>query len=294
MNSDFKKPKKSNIVLNFEVKDKAPKKDKQLQRTVDWKMQRLGRWTGSQLKNLMTCSAAGGKLSWNDIDKVFLLGTGALKYIYENSMERKTGRYIETGDGTKQMRYGTKVEPLIAKATKAELKKMGVKGKMKDVGFKVFPTIENAGVSSDAILIDKETKETTASVEMKACCSWSSHYDRTFDFMDEKGIDFWQTQGQMIAWGVDITYYVVAQPPSDISKYLYYEGDIMDLYSDFIEECPISIEVIKASKTHQNAMLKRIIIAEKTVNDFLKDGKSLKASLYKNIDYYKSNQDLLK
>lgn len=289
-NKKFQKPEKSDIVLDVVIKkNKKQKKEKNLQRTDKWREDRLGRWTGSQQKNLMSCSGSGGKLSWNDIDKLFHFGTTALKYIYENAMERKTGRYIDMGPGTKEMQYGTKVEPLIQKATKKKLKEMGVVGKIKDVGFKQFPTMPNAGVSSDSILIDKD-KNTIASVEMKACTSWGTHYERTFEAVDEKGMDFWQTQGQMIAWSVDKTYYVVSEPPINISKYLYHDGDIMDLYNDFLQECPISIQVIKASKTHQNALLRRIAIAENALSQFLNKGGHLKEVLYKSIDFYKNNK----
>jgi hypothetical protein len=289
MSKGFKKPKKSSIVLD--IVDEKPVKE--LQRTDEWRMQRLGRWTGAQLKNLMSCGQSGARISWNEVDKIFQLGNTALKYIYENAMERKTGRYVDMGIGTKDMRYGTKVEPLIQKATKKRLKELGVEGKIKSVGFKQFPTMPNAGVSSDSIFINKETKKTIATVEMKACTSWSSHYERTFDAMDEKGMDFWQVQGQMIAWQVDTAYYVVAEPPINIEKYLNYDGDIFDLYKEFLKECPISIQTVKASKTHQNALLKRICIAESTVNQFLEKPGNLKEILYNQIDFYKQNKEKL-
>lgn len=292
MKKDFFKPKTSDIVLHILGKqsDKKSKKE-ELQRTDAWRTDRLGRWTGSQQKNLMSCSQTGGKISWNEIDKIFHFGNTALKYIYENAMERKTGRYVDMGTGTKEMQYGTKVEPLIQKATKKKLKELGIKGKIKSVGFKQFPTMPNAGVSSDSIFINKETKEILASVEMKACTSWGTHYERTFEAVDEKSMDFWQTQGQMIAWEVGITYYVVAEPPINISKYLYHDGDIMDLYEDFLIECPISIQIIKASKTHQDALLKRICIAENALSQFLEKGGNLKQILHKSIDFYKQNKE---
>lgn len=290
--SDFKKPKQSDIMLDL-PKEKKVKKAKDLQRTEKWRLERLGRWTGSQLKNLMSCSQSGGRISWNEIDKLFHFGNTALKYIYENAMERKTGRYIDMGQGTKEMQYGTKVEPLIQKATKRKLKEMGIKGKIRSVGFQPFPTIPNAGVSSDSIFEDKKGI-VLASVEMKACTAWGTHYERTFEMMDDKGIDFWQVQGQMIAWQVPITYYVVAEPPIDIRKYLYYDGDIMDLYKDFLKECPITIQVIKASKMHQEALLKRIMISENALSQFLTKGGNLREILHKSIDFYKQNKDKLK
>lgn len=288
---------KSSIVLDtgFSSSPKTQEKKQSLQRTHEWKMSRLGRWTGVQFKGLMTCSPAGGKLSWNDVDKIFMFSSGALKNIYENAMERKTGRYMESGEGTKEMRYGTRVEPLIQKQVKKQLKKMGVDGKVIEVGFKKFPILGSvAGVSSDSIIIDKETKTPIANIEIKACTSWGTHFERTFEAVDEKGIDFWQTQGQMIAWDVDITYYAVAEPPADILKYLYYEGDIFDLYKDFVNECEVKIQTIKASKTHQNALLKRIIIAESALSNFAKNGTHLRVALEESIKHYKENKDELK
>lgn len=288
----FKKPKKSNLVLGIK-KEKKPNSDN-LQRTEKWRLDRLGRWTGSQQKNLMSCSRSGGRITWNEIDKVFMFGETALKYIYENAMERKTGRWIDMGKGTKEMQYGTKVEPLILKSAKKEFKRLGIFGKLKKVGFKQFPTIPSAGVSSDAILVDKRTDQVLASVEIKACTNWSSHYDRTFEAFDEKSIDFWQTQGQMVAWSVNKTYYVVAEPPTDIQKYLQYDGDIMDLYKDFSKECLVSVQEVVGSEIHQKALLKRIMIAENTLLNFSKDYKDLRRRLHESIEFYKENKDKLK
>ena len=278
--------------LSLDTGDSTSEKSEALQRTEEWHLDRLGRWTGSQQKNLMSCSSKGGKMTWNDFDKIFHFGTGALKYIYENGMERKSGKYVDMGAGTKEMQYGTRVEPLIGKAAKRKLQKMEVYGKMKDVGFKQFPTMPNAGVSSDSILVDEQGKA-LASVEMKACTAWSTHFERTFEATDEASKDFWQTQGQMIAWDVDCCYYVVAEPPITINKYLYHDGGIMDLYKEFKKECSITIEVIKASKMHQDALLKRICIAENTLREWLKNGGNLKEVLYDKIDFYKENPELL-
>lgn len=280
----MKKAKTTDIILDITENKKAKK---ELQRTEEWMEQRRGRWTGSQLKNLMSGAQSAGKLSWQEEQKVFLFGKTALKYIYENAMERKTGKYVDLGQGTKEMRYGTKVEPLIFKAAKKALKK---KGKLKLYGFKEFPTMPNAGSSVDAVLENKKGK-VIATGELKACTSWGTHYARTFELLDEKGQDFWQVQGQTVSFGVKTAFYIVAEPPQDINKYLYYDGDIMDLYKDFCKECPITIQKVKASKIHQNALLKRIAIAEQALNDWLAEGGSLKETLYKSIDFYKENPD---
>ena len=89
-------------------------------------MQRLGNWTASAFKALMSSSQSGAKISWSENHRIFLFGKTALKYIYSNGKERQTGRYIDKGDGTLKMKYGTAVEPLISKLTKQQLKKEGV------------------------------------------------------------------------------------------------------------------------------------------------------------------------
>lgn len=284
-NKAFKKAKESSLKLNVPKVKKIKKNKKDLQRTEAWKEDRKGRWTGSQFTALMTCSQGKGNLKWDNIDKIFEFGKTALKYIYENAMERKTGRYIDEGDGTQQMRYGTLVEPLIAKAAKKLLKK---EGKLKKVGFKEFPTMPNAGVSSDRILKNKKGK-TIAAVEMKACTNWGTHYERTFESINEGSKDFWQVQGQTVAWEVDTAYYIVAEPPSDIKKYLYYEGDIMDLYKEFLKDCPLSLIKVKASRLHQEALLKRVCIAEQALNDWISLGGNLKKTLDKTIEHFHNN-----
>ena len=287
---EIKNPKQGKSKLKIKVKkEKKSKKNKELQRTEEWQQDRKGRWTGSQMKNIMSCSQAGGKLSWEDEQKIFIFGTAALKYIYENAKERQTGRYIDSGAGTKEMRYGTKVEPLIRKRVEEIIKKKKIKGKVIEVGFKKFPTMKNAGVSSDAILVHKG--KTKASFEFKACTSWGTHYDRTFEITGDKSKDFWQTQAQMIANEVDFCYYCVAEPPADIGRYLYYEGDIMDLYEEWKDECGVTMEVIKASKIHQDSLLKRICISEDALNAWLSEGGSLKEELNDAIEHYKDNPE---
>lgn len=285
------KIKESVISVKVSKKEKKRRK-KQLQRTEKWREERRGNWTGSQLKNLMSCAPGKGKLLWDNLDRLFSFGQTSIKYIYENAQERKTGRYIEEGEGTLQMRYGTRVEPLIEKATKKKLKEMRVKGKIKKVGYKAFKDIPNAGVSSDAKLVDKNGK-TIGSVEMKACTNWQTHYDRTFELTNDKSKDFWQIQGQTIAHEVEVCYYVVAEPPHDIKKYVYHQGDIMDLYDEWSKECKITIEIVKSSKLHCEALIKRITIAEDALNDWLSSGGSLKGHLDSSIRMYEKEPEKL-
>lgn len=276
-----------NLVL---PKKSKKKKKKELQRTEKWRKERLGRWTGSQLKNLMSCSPGKGRLKWDNIDKLFSFGEAALKYIYENAMERKTGRYIDNGEGTLSMKYGTIIEPLIRKEVERILKERKIKGKVKEVGFKKFKKVSNAGVSSDSILVLKG--KTVATIEMKACSNWQTHYDRTFELTSEKSKDFWQLQGECEAHEVDTCYYAVAEPPNDITKYVFHQGNIMDLYDEWKKECKVNIEIVKKSQLHVNALLKRIIIAEDALNDWLSGTeKRLDVTLKNTIEYYNKNPE---
>lgn len=270
----------------FEYPEESFSLQNQLQRTEQWREERKGNWTGSQFKNCMTCNSKGAKFDWFHTDKVFYFSEGAIKYIFANAMERKTGRYIETSS-TKEMKYGTIIEPLIFKRAAGELEKQGLVLKL--VGFKVFDNLPTAGVSSDAI-VENNQGELVASGEFKACSSWSTLYERTFELMDEKGTDFWQTQGQMLAWNVEQNYYVVASPPQDITLYLNYKGDIMDLYDYWCNETEITIQVVKKSPIHLNALSKRLEIIESTTNRWLCEGGNLKEILYEEIDYFKSLQ----
>ena len=285
--STFKKIKESDLVIEVP----KIKKNKELQRTEKWRNDRKGRWTGTQMKSLMSCSSKGSKLTWLEFDKIFMFGNTVLKTLYENAMERKRDKYLDTGDGTKEMQYGTRVEPLTGKSVKKHLRKMKVEGKVKEIGFKIFPQIDTAGVSSDRIL--KLKGEVVANLEFKACTSWSTHFDRVFDLLDDKSTDFWQIQAQMIAWNVNVTYYGVSEPPKNMREYLYHDGDIMELYNKFKKDCPVTVQKVKASPIHQNALLNRLIICESIINEFLDKGGNLREIMYKKIDYYKKNTNEL-
>jgi hypothetical protein len=258
-----------------------------LQRTESWREERKGCWTGSQVKQLMSCNSKGARLPWNSIEKIYMFSEGAIKYIYANAMERKTGKYLEKGSNT-QMKYGTAVEPLIAEIVRKEKEKEGLF--FESVGFKKFKGLENAGASSDGVMKDSNDK-ILSSVEMKACCSWDSHFDRTFDLMDDKSIDFWQSQTQMLAWDVTETLYVVAEPPKDIMKYIKTE-DIKELQEEFENECQISFQKVESSPIHQSAIMKRIEIAEAVIDKWNKVGGNLKHLFFEVLDEFKNKENM--
>lgn len=260
------------------------------QRTEEWQEQRKGNWTGSQIKELMSCNSKGGRKSWIDPSKVHDFGETSIKYIFQNAMERKTGRYLE-GATTKEMLYGTNVEGWAFRRAEEFFHKKGLF--LKKVGFKQFGEIPTAGASADGVAqtIKEEVK---ATIEIKCCTSWGTYYDRTFDFLDEKGKDFWQTQTQMEAWGVDLTYYIVISPPKDFRKYLkvlYLQGNDSEafeqLYEEWLNETEIHIQEVKKSPIHVDCLMQRIEIAESTISEFLETGKNIRDILYSKIDFSK-------
>lgn len=76
--------KQSDLEVNFvpEIENEFQETENSLQRTEEWQQERKGNWTGSQFKQIMTCSSKGGRLDWFNKDKVFFFSEGALKYIF--------------------------------------------------------------------------------------------------------------------------------------------------------------------------------------------------------------------
>ena len=278
--------KTSEIDINF---DYSKENKDELQRTEDWFMQRNGEVTSTVCKSLMACDNVGGKLSWNDKSKVYSFSSGIVKLVYEKAMQQKSNRYIDSGKGSYGMQYGIAVEPLILKAAKRDkkIKKLLKKGyTIEEVGYKSFPDIPNAGASSDGI-IRKPNGDIFAVIEMKACTAWGTHFERTFDSMNDKQMDFFQTLSHMIAWETDKCYYVVAEPPKDIRRYVFSE-DIEEEWKLFKKEAPVTVQIVKKSEVHADALIERIKIVNKIVKEYLKDEElDLTALTYGIIDDYK-------
>lgn len=268
---------------DFEDSEENYLQEEELQRTDNWRNARNGCWTASTLKNLMTCNPRGGKMCWSNPMKSLEFSSGSIKVIYEVAKSRQRGYFIESSIG-KSADYGTKVEPLIYEISKDYFKKLGLD--IEKVGFVKLSDFPTAGVSSDFRLIDR-IKLKSYNGEIKATTSWGTHYERTYDLMDEKSIDFWQVQMQMKAHEVDTAFYVVSEPPRNINKYLYSE-DIMLMLEDFRSECALSYQKINASEIHQKAFMVRIEIAEKTVQRWLEEQTDIKDILYEEIDLKKS------
>jgi hypothetical protein len=267
-------------------KYKAESNENDLQRTKAWKQDRNGNITASVCKGLMSCGQSGGRISWNEKDKIYKFGAGVLKFVYEKAMQRKTGRFIDTELNKKEVRYGTKVEPLILKAAKEKLSKHAFN--IEEVGYKAFEQVPHAGASSDSIATING--KAVATIEMKACTNWGTHYERVFNPMSDKNMDFWQTQAQMLAWKVDKAFYIVAEPPQELEKYLYCEN-ILEMYDEWIAECGITIQEVSASAVHQEALLERIRIVNEVSDRWLESDceLDLNVTLYEIIDEFKKN-----
>ena len=280
------KKSKLDIGINYSKENAA-----ELQRTDAWLLERNGDVSASITKKLMSCGKGGTNISWNERAKVYNFSAGVVKFVYEKMQQRKTNRYIDQGQGTKEMRYGTIIEPLIFKAAKKHpaIKKFLKKGyTLELVGYKSFHDLPGAGASSDAVLKNQKGK-VVMSVEMKACTGWGTHYERTFNLMDDKNMDFWQTQSQMAAWRVKKCIYIVAEPPTKINKYVFHEGDIEELYKEWRKECKLSVQVIKASKIHQSALKERIRVVNTIVDAYLDDeSKDLRELTFEIINQYKN------
>ena len=279
MTLQIKKIKTSSFELP-EQPQSTPIATPQLQRNDEWFEQRNGSWNGSRIKTMMACSRKGASLDWSIPEKIKMFSSGIIPFIYEVAMQRKTKQWIESRADA-SMKYGTKIEPILDAIGSEMLAHLGV---VEEVGSKEFEDFPSARASSDGILVDVGTGKTLAICEKKACVSWGTHYKRTYELMDEKSIDFWQTQAEMRAHNVDTGYYFVASPPKDIFKYLNYEGDILDLREDFEKECFVTLQEIKASPFHQNALFERLKICETAVNLWIDDGGRLDEVFWDVVD----------
>lgn len=232
--------KKSKI---FEIDDlNLPKPDEGLQRTDEWFNQRKGRFTGSRIKDLMACDRSNAKYEWGRPEKIIGLGEAAKKYIFEKAMERKRDKIIKSYP-TAAMRYGTEQETYVIALLK---EKHGIE--IEEVGFLEF--IEGlAGASPDGKVKGKD-----CGFEGKCSTDWANFYNRVSDPVDEKHMDFWQLQSEMLSLKVPEILYCVAEPSEDMFK-----PNITD----------VELQYVKASPIHQEAIKKRAYLGKMIIDQFL-------------------------
>lgn len=227
------------------------------QRSLNWFKKRIGKFTGSGIKELMKCDKSGAKIPWGEPEKVTDLGEPAINYIYSKAMERKVGFAIKTGQST-DMKYGAKVENAIIDKYLKNNKHL----EFKEQGF--IEIEKYLGVSPDGLFIEKNKNKRFA-VEIKAPSSWGGLYKRTEILIDEKHIDFWQFQTEMMGLKADKLISLVAMPVADNW-----------LVVNDIEEINITelfVNEVKASPIHQKAIRQRALLGDKIIKTFLSDSK---------------------
>lgn len=208
-----------------------------------WRQKRKGNFTGSAVKDLMTCDRSGSKLNWEDPNKIYSWGETARKYVYEKAMERKTG-YLSGGFDSWQMRHGTENESYVIEA-------MMIRQEFSDFekcDFVLSNEVPNLGATPDGKV---RYKGEIVAVEIKSTVSWSGFRDRmSLDFNEKHG-DWWQWQTEMHVLGLDKLAFVVAYP----------------MQSDDFE-----VEIIESSDIHIQALKKRVEIANRAIEMFIESG----------------------
>lgn len=228
-----------------------------LQRTEEWLAKRAPCFTGSKNSELMKCGRVTSKQSWlENKNKIFDFGTPAEIYIYSVGKTRLTGnRSMQIT--AKQLSHGIKHEPLLIE----QLLKDGIITDFEEKGFEYFPDYTNGGASVDGVALVGVNIEKQLNIlpgekialETKCCVSWEGHYKRMYEEVHEKHDDFWQFQSEMLATGLKKLLYVVTDPMTT---------------KDY------SVRVCEASEVHQEALLKRCLIADKAIENWQKYGYS--------------------
>ena len=216
------------------------------QRSPEWFAQRLGKFTGSKISELMKCGRATAKKAWSEPEKIFDLGAGALSYIYAKAKERQRNKVVESAT-TASMRYGTENETVLKDLYMSE----NIDLRFEEVGFLEF--IKGiAGASGDGrIFSDKEVY----GVEFKCATTWEQFYNRTEIEITPSHMDFWQLQAEMLAMVVDKMIYIVAEPSESI-----FEPNITHY----------SKKIVYTSELHQAAIIKRCEFGDKIIKEYLK------------------------
>lgn len=219
------------------IRDEVIETAESLQRTEEWLEKRKGRFTGSKIKDLMSCGRSTSKMPWGSPEKLVDFGAAAERYIYSVGMERRTGqRSMSTS--SKQMQHGTNHEPLLIEKLISD----GVISNFEELTSENFGEYQNGGASPDGRCVYGGE---VVGLELKCCVSWDGHYNRMYEPVHDKHGDFWQFQAEMLAMGVEKLLYVVTHPMT------------VESYDK---------QITTASKVHQEAMLHRCKIADLAIS----------------------------
>ena len=210
-----------------------------LQRSEEWVKQRLGRFTGSQIDELMSCSRASAKYEWGRPEKLIDLGDTAKKYIFAKAKERQRGKVIQATTSY-AMKYGTEQESTVWNIL---LKKYP---RIQKTGFIEFIS-GVAGASPDGAGSD-------FGIEIKCVTDWDGLYKRHIEPFDQSHDDFWQIQSEMLALECKKLLYAVAEPSENI-----FEPNITDISEKWVEASPI----------HQQAIIQRCKLGDMIIKKYL-------------------------
>lgn len=217
-----------------------------LQRTDEWFEQRRGKFTGSEIKKLMSCSRAKARAPWGTPEKTIDFSDTAIKYIFSKAMECKRKKYIKTPE-TAAMRYGKEMEDASLELFLYDNPQFS----HTEVGFIEFlPGI--AGSSPDGKIKDDLTGEIFA-FENKCPTNWGTFYDRKKS-VHEKHIDFWQVQAEMLSLKAKRCIYLAAEPAENM-----FDPEITDY----------EWQTVEASTLHQSEIIHRCKIGDAAIILFL-------------------------
>lgn len=211
--------------------------------------ERIGRFTGSSSKKLMSCKSRAKGKSWDQVKWIIDLGDTALRYICEKATERIIGEQAETIEN-KYTRWGKHYED----EGKAFFKEK-YRVNSQEVDF--TPYLKNAGATPDGVLCEGFLcikNEAIALSDKNKCvfelkCPetvWSNYKLGLFG-VDESHEYFWQLQAEMLSMKTDRFLFCYYDPrfPDDI-KIKHHKGYL--------------------SKIHTDALKARIIIGERLIN----------------------------
>ena len=212
-----------------------------------WKLGRIGKVTGSVCKELMSCTPASSKKSWDQADKICDFGDGFKNIVLHMAYTMHFQKHFEMSQ-IKNFKYGHLVEAY-AKIVFAERYPYFTLHECELID--ILPGV--FAVSPDGRILNNKTGK-VAAFECKANMATSSLYKRTEVDFNDKHPDFWQMQAEMIALKTDVIIYANPIPATDIEMILNGSNPsdyIMDIYFDKHEK----------SETHCTALLERARIA---------------------------------
>ena len=246
-----------------ELQPISQESDEQLQRTEEWFRQKTGKFSGSEIKKLMSCGQSTARLSWDRPEKIIDFSETAKNYIFGKAMERKTGIFPRMAD-IFNFKYGKQAEPIIVAKFKQKMPQIKEFREMPFISVKGHE--DYLGASPDGSMIGIVFNgEKEYGFEAKGAMNWETLGSRVRKPLDDKHVDFWQLQTEMLAMQVDSMYYCISHPVVNAIDFINasYE-EAFEMIND------IEILQVKASPIHQNVIIKRAKIGNNAIELFLK------------------------